>query len=205
MEIQTNNIHLVGTVLDEPKITHEVMDEKFYEFNLGVGRVSGKYDILPVVLSERLYYNTITKDSCVEINGEIRTRNEQDTTSKKSKLKISIFVREIGDAVEYLANEVCIRGFVCKEPVYRVTPFVREECDVLRAVNRRTNKSDYIPCIAWGRNAKFMKEVPIGKELTFTGRMQSRTYEKKHEDGSIENKVAYEMSIARIKEEVSEN
>ena len=95
-------------------------------------------------------------------------------------------------------NQIEITGYVCKEPIYRTTPFKREIADVLIAVNRSFNKSDYLPCIAWGRNAKYVSTLNVGDKLEMVGRIQSRVYQKRIDENTVEEKVAYEISLNKI-------
>lgn len=192
-----NKVFLMGEIDSEPVFSHEMYSEGFYEFLLKVKRLSGQYDIIPVTASERLIKEKLSKGDKIGINGQFRSYNKLE--NGKSKLMLTVFVR---DFIEYDEDEtnpnlVELNGYVCKEPIYRTTPFSREICDVLLAVNRSYNKSDYIPCIAWGRNARFAKNIEIGKLVTITGRIQSREYNKKLED-RIEVRTAYELSINKI-------
>ena len=99
---------------------------------------------------------------------------------------------------EKVSNEVTLIGYICKKPIYRQTPFGREISDILLAVNRAYNKSDYIPAIAWGRNARFCQNIEVGTKVKITGRVQSRNYEKKFEDGTTQTRTAYEVSISSL-------
>ena len=122
--------------------------------------------------------------------------------NEKNRLVLTVFAKDIIDykeeQEENVSNEVVLNGYVCKKPIYRKTPFGREISDILLAVNRAYNKSDYIPCIAWGRNARFCENMEVGTEVKIVGRVQSRTYEKKFEDGRTEQRVAYEVSIGSL-------
>ena len=201
-----NHLILVGKVTSEKKFSHEIYGEKFYIFNLSVPRLSGNADVIPVTISERLLtIKDIKVGDNLQIDGQFRSYNSYD--SEKSKLILTVFVKdiqfieneeEIEVKKEYISNEVVLDGYICKKPIYRKTPFGREISDILLAVNRAYNKSDYIPCIAWGRNARFCENVAVGTEVKIVGRVQSREYEKKHEDGTVEKKVAYEVSVASL-------
>jgi len=139
----------------------------------------------------------ITKGSHICISGQFRSYNK--LIDGKSRLMLTVFVRDLEEVEESKnPNSIELIGYICKEPIYRITPFKREICDILLAVNRAYNKSDYIPCIAWGRNARYVKNLDIGDKIVLNGRIQSRTYQKLLESGEYESKVAYEISINRI-------
>lgn len=201
---ENNYIILVGKITSEKVFSHEVYGESFYIFNLEIPRLSGTADLIPVTISERLISNfdlTIGKE--VAIEGQFRSYNTYE--NQRSRLVLTVFAKDIKEyqeedeeGRERISNEVVLTGYVCKKPIYRKTPFGREISDVLLAVNRAYNKSDYIPCIAWGRNARFCENMEIGTEVRITGRVQSRMYEKKHEDGTIEPRVAYEVSVGSL-------
>ena len=203
-EFEQNNIAKVaGRVFTQPKSTHMIEGEAFYEFILEVKRLSSVYDYIPVTISERVLQGCpeIMQGDEIGILGEFRSYNKLE--NEKSKLILNVFARDVylGDEVELLgeSNSVKITGYICKQPVYRTTPFKREICDVLLAVNRRNGKSDYLPCIFWGRNAKFMEAQEIGVKVQIDGRIQSRVYTKKLEDGSSEERTAYEISVSTLK------
>jgi len=191
---------LVGTVNSDLVFSHELFNEAFYDFTVKVKRLSEKSDIIPVTISERLIKNVNTEVGApIAIEGQYRSYNKID--EGKSKLVLTIFAHEIlsiKDPVE-IPNSVVLEGFICKAPVYRTTPFSREICDVLLAVNRPYNKSDYIPCIAWGRNARFIKGLKIGDRIQIVGRIQSREYNKRLNETDTVIRVAYEVSIAQVK------
>lgn len=199
-ELMNNNkVQLSGIVKEKPVFSHETFGEAFYEVKISVPRLSEHIDILPVTVSEKmLNYFEIGKK--VSLKGQLRSYNKLE--DEKSKLILSVFVREIIDECEQdNPNVIEISGFVCKPPIFRTTPFKREICDVLIAVNRAYNKSDYLPCIAWGRNARFVKNLEIGKKVNLVGRIQSREYQKKLDDGTIITRTAYEVSINKISDE----
>lgn len=197
-QMNNNKVYLRGEVVSEPIFSHEVCDEGFYEINLKVQRLSEISDIIPITVSERLITgDTFNIGNVVTVKGQFRSYNKQ--IDGKSKLILTVFVREIVENDEQEnPNIIELTGFVCKAPIFRVTPFKREICDVLIAVNRAYNKSDYLPCIAWGRNARFVKNIDIGEKIVITGRIQSREYQKRLLDNTIETKVAYEISISTI-------
>ena len=194
---EKNNIaHISGEVKEEPKFSHLILGEGFYDIAVEVPRLSEEFDIVPVTISERLIENIKAGDK-ISIDGQFRSYNKLE--DGRSKLILTLFAKELTDIDEAVnPNTITLTGFLCKQPIYRTTPFGREICDVLIAVNRAYNKSDYIPCIAWGRNARFVKNLEIGQKVTLQGRIQSRNYQKKHDDQTIENKVAYEVSISSI-------
>lgn len=209
---QNNSLILVGKVTSEKEFSHEIYGESFYSFNLEIPRLSGTADMIPITISERLLTNFelgIGKEVVVE--GQFRSYNTYEDT--RSRLILTVFVKEIrerNDEEEIkVPNEVELIGHICRKPIYRKTPFGREISDILLAVNRAYNKSDYIPCIAWGRNARFCSDMETGTEIRIVGRVQSRGYEKKHEDGTVESKTAYEVSVSSLelieKEETEEN
>ena len=207
--LENNYLTLVGKVTGEKKFSHEIYGEKFYTFNLSIPRLSGNADIIPITISERLITNEmLTEGRKLLIKGQFRSYNSYE--SEKNKLILTVFakdVEELQEAEEQVndivkkeetTNEVVLIGFVCKKPIYRQTPFGREIADLLLAVNRAYNKSDYIPTIAWGRNARFCQNLEVGAQVKIVGRVQSRQYEKKHEDGTVETRVAYEVSVGSL-------
>lgn len=197
-QMSNNKLQLTGTVTEKPVYSHEVYGEGFYETKLCVPRLSGQEDVIPVTISDRFLaqYNIKVGDK-ISIAGQFRSYNKQE--GEKSKLLLTAFVREVLPCRDDVnPNVVEITGYICKAPVYRTTPFKREICDVLLAVNRAYNKSDYIPCIMWGRNARYIKDMPIGEKLWITGRVQSRIYTKCISENVSEERVAYEVSVAKI-------
>lgn len=203
---ENNQLVLVGKVTSEKRFSHEIYGEKFYIFDLSVPRLSGNADIIPITISERLLIEQdLNIGDNVIIEGQFRSYNSYE--NERNKLILTVFAKEIKfseeeeefkPSKENVSNEVILTGYICKKPIYRKTPFGREIADLLLAVNRAYNKSDYIPCIAWGRNARFCENVPVGTQVKIVGRVQSRQYEKKYEDGRTEIKVAYEVSIASL-------
>lgn len=202
-----NHITLVGKITDEKKFSHEIYGEKFYTFDLSVPRLSGNADIIPVTISERLFKDEdLVVDKKVKITGQFRSYNSYE--NERNRLILTVFAKdieflpnqeeEVVASKDLISNEVILTGYICKTPIYRQTPFGREIADILLAVNRAYNKSDYIPCITWGRNARFCSKMEVGTEVKVIGRVQSRAYEKKHEDGTVEQKVAYEVSISNL-------
>lgn len=205
--LENNHLVLVGKVTSDKRFSHEIYGEKFYIFDLAVPRLSGNADIIPITVSERLLsINDLQIDSKITVEGQIRSYNSYE--NEKNRLVLTVFAKdikfeenqeaEIEVSKDVISNEVTLNGYICKKPIYRQTPFGREISDLLLAVNRAYNKSDYIPCIAWGRNARFCENIPVGTEVKIVGRVQSRTYEKKYEDGRVETKVAYEVSVSSL-------
>ena len=207
--LENNYLTLVGKVTGEKKFSHEIYGERFYIFNLSIPRLSGNADIIPITVSERLIKeDTLQEGKKLLIKGQFRSYNSYE--NEKNRLILTVFAKDVmeveddseeeSDIVrkDIITNEVVLVGYICKKPIYRQTPFGREISDLLLAVNRAYNKSDYIPCIAWGRNARFCQNLEVGSQVKVIGRVQSRTYEKKHEDGTVENRVAYEVSIGSL-------
>lgn len=204
--IKNNNITLAGVVEREPIFSHEILGEGFYVFMLKCSRTSGNKDTLPVMISDRLVdIREIKVGQVVTVKGQIRSFNRH-IDDVKSKLILSVFAREFEaltqDATdlpfEENANAVTLDAHICKPPIYRCTPKGREIADILVAVNRPYGKSDYIPCIAWGRNARFVGELEVGEHIQIQGRFQSREYTKKISDNEIETRIAYEVSVSKI-------
>lgn len=201
-----NVVNLGGKVASELKFSHETHEENFYEFYLEVKRMSGYSDILPVIISERLIdINSIQIGDTVKISGQFRSHNQEN--HGKSKVLLFVFAKRIekiaDESISSLNNATFI-GYICKTPIYRETPLGREITDVILAVNITYNRSVYIPCILWGRNAKFCQTLEVGTMLKLSGRIQSRDYEKKLEDGTKITKTAYEVSISTLSSNVTE-
>lgn len=195
--LQNNVATLSGTVVGEAVFSHEVFGEKFYEVTLSVKRLSGLEDLLPISVSEHLLTSAFTNGNSVTVTGQFRSYNKN--VGERSKLMLTVFVRDVLPYDETSnPNVVELTGYICKQPIYRTTPFNREICDVLLAVNRQYNKSDYIPCIVWGRNARFAGTLPVGKHVSVVGRVQSRNYQKKLPDDTVVTKTAYEVSVSKI-------
>lgn len=198
MENETNKAELQGTVLTEPCFSHRSYGENFYRFQLGVRRKSQFLDRIPIIASERLLWEKEPKTGDrMNLLGQVRTYNE--TVEGRSHLNIVVFARELSlQTEEEDCNRITLEGFICKPPVDRVSPLGRELCDIMLAVNRAYSKSDYVPCIAWGRNARFGGCLEVGSKLRISGRMQSREYRKKMEDGTSETRIAYEVSVLNL-------
>ncbi len=198
-----NSITLAGTIVSDKQFSHEVYGEGFYTFDLEVPRLSENSDIIPVTISERILGDNFKVGEKVVIDGQFRSYNNYE--NEKNKLVLTVFVKDIKKMTEETEvanpNEIILDGFICKKPIYRTTPFGREIADILLAVNRAYNKSDYIPCIAWGRNARFCQNMNVGEKIKIWGRIQSRLYEKKFEDGTSETRRAYEVSVSKMEVE----
>ncbi len=196
---ENNNVAIAGKIVEECVFSHEVYGEGFYTFKIASERLSDQADILPITVSERLIEKSqLKKGICVDVIGQLRSYNNYN--SKKNRLVLTVFAREIcilSEDEKKNINQIFLNGFICKEPIYRKTPFGREISDVLVAVNRAYNKSDYIPCIVWGRNARYIANLKVGANIKVWGRVQSRTYQKKMGE-DVEDRVAYEVSVSKI-------
>ncbi len=207
-----NHLILMGKVTSEKRFSHEIYGESFYIFDMEIPRLSDNSDIIPITVSERIINDDlIAVGKTILIKGQFRSYNSYE--NERNRLILTVFAKDIiaeedidkeleieseEDRKAISSNEVVLTGYICKKPIYRKTPFGREIADILLAVNRAYNKSDYIPSIAWGRNARFCQNLEVGTEVKIVGRIQSRNYEKKYEDGTVENKVAYEVSIGSL-------
>lgn len=203
--IENNRVSIIGEVVSEFTFSHEVFGEGFYVVDVSVNRLSDMVDIIPLMISERLI--DVTKDyrgMKLEASGQFRSYNRHEGV--KNKLVLSIFVRELEfvsdeDASmeeQSKSNQIFLDGYICKPPIYRKTPLGREIADILIAVNRPYGKSDYIPCIAWGRNARYASSIEVGGHLQVWGRVQSREYTKKINEEEVEKRIAYEVSVSKI-------
>lgn len=195
--LQNNTVTISGMVMGEPVYSHEIYGEKFFEVTLSVKRLSGMDDFLPISVSEHLLSDVFQPGNYVTVSGQFRSYNK--TVEDKSKLMLTVFVRDVlpyDDTIN--PNTLELTGYICKPPIYRTTPFNREICDVLIAVNRQYNKSDYIPCIVWGRNARFAGSLAVGEHINVVGRVQSRNYQKKLPDDTVVTRTAYEVSVGKI-------
>lgn len=188
----------MGEIVSEAVFSHEVYGEGFYEFYVKVMRLSGQADILPVTISERLIQgNDLKQGSQICAIGQFRSYNKLE--NGKSRLMLTVFIRELlTEAPAANPNSIILSGYICKPPVYRTTPFNREIADLLVAVNRAYNKSDYIPCIAWGRNARFVQNLKVGDKIALSGRIQSREYQKKLSETEVVTMTAYEVSVSKL-------
>ena len=199
--IENNQVTIMGEVVGEFAFSHEIFGEGFYMIDVEVARLSESFDVIPVMVSERLLdVNADYRGKFLCITGQFRSYNRHE--EKKNKLVLSVFAREIEflDEIEESArtNQIYLDGFICKEPIYRKTPLGREIADLLLAVNRPYGKSDYIPCICWGRNARFASNFEVGSRCEIWGRIQSREYMKKLSEEQLERRVAYEVSVSKL-------
>ena len=195
-EKSTNTVYLQGRVGSEVEYSHDLYGERFYEFKLNVPRLSEHLDVIPITASEALVAG-LQADELIAVSGQFRSFNRPD--GERSRLILSVFAREITQPqAEVNPNAAELIGYICKPPIYRTTPFNREICDVLLAVNRAYSKSDYIPCIAWGKNARLIKNAPVGQKMCVAGRIQSRQYTKRLDNGETELRTAYEFSIGAV-------
>jgi len=199
---ENNKVTISGTVATQPEFSHEVYEEMFYTFMLDTPRLSENCDTIKITVSEKfLSGEGINVGDKLKIDGQFRSYN--NFTNVGNRLVLTVFVKNIERLDPFREDEeninsIYLNGYICKQPVYRTTPFGREIADILLAVNRSYNKSDYIPCIAWGRNAKYAEALKIGDNVVVKGRIQSREYQKKISETEVENKTAFEVSLARL-------
>ncbi|MBP5426393.1 MAG: single-stranded DNA-binding protein [Clostridiales bacterium] len=199
--VANNTVTVLGKIASPLEPNHEFYGEKFYKFMLNINRLSDSSDTIPVTISERLIpINNLEVGTNLKIIGQFRSYNNQD--GENNRLILTVFAREVEILDEgtkhYNPNQIFLDGFLCKPPIYRVTPFGREISDLILAVNRQYNRSDYIPCIAWGRNARYCEKLQVGNRIKLWGRIQSRNYQKKNSDGNVLSKTAYEVSISKM-------
>ena len=199
--IENNKVSVIGEVVSEFTFSHEVFGEGFYIADLAVSRLSDQVDVIPLMISERLL--DVSKDyrgMTMEAIGQFRSYNRHE--GAKNRLVLSVFVREIHFLEEFTdytkTNQIFLEGYICKEPIYRKTPLGREIADLLLAVNRPYGKSDYIPCICWGRNARYASAFEVGGHVLIWGRIQSREYMKRIGENETEKRVAYEVSVSKL-------
>ena len=199
--IENNKVSIIGKIASGFTFSHEVFGEGFYVVDVAVNRLSDQGDVIPLMISERLLdVNEDYIGSTVEAIGQFRSYNRHEGT--KNRLVLSIFVREINFLEEFTdytkTNQIYLDGYICKEPIYRKTPLGREIADLLLAVNRPYGKSDYIPCISWGRNARYASAFQVGTRVRIWGRVQSREYTKKLNETQCEKRIAYEVSVSKL-------
>ena len=199
--IENNQVIMAGEIVSEFVFSHEVFGEGFYMLEISVRRLSNSYDVIPLMISERLI--DVTRDyrgETIAVSGQFRSYNRHE--EKKNRLVLSVFVRELEFVEEEpessRTNQIFLEGYICKRPVYRKTPLGREIADLLVAVNRPYGKSDYIPCICWGRNARYASGFEVGAHIQLWGRIQSREYTKKISEEEIERRIAYEVSVSKL-------
>ena len=198
---ENNQVSMVGEIVSEFQFSHEVFGEGFYMVELAVNRLSNYSDYIPLMISERLIDTEQDyTGQLIRVSGQFRSYNRHE--EKKNRLVLSGFVRELEFLDEIDENEktnqIFLDGYICKEPIYRKTPLGREIADVLLAVNRSYGKSDYIPCICWGRNARFASGFTVGSHIQIVGRVQSREYVKRIDEENVEHRVAYEVSVSKV-------
>ncbi|BAK80128.1 single-stranded DNA-binding protein [Candidatus Arthromitus sp. SFB-mouse-Yit] len=206
INLVNNRIWLEGKVVDEPKFSHEMFGEGFYNFDIEVMRLSDSKDVLSVTISERIMVGIdFSIGTEIMLEGQLRSYNK--IVDGKNKLILTVFARNVTPCTERSKNpnEIYLDGYICKQPLYRTTPFGREIADVLLAVNRAYNKSDYIPTIAWGRNSRFCKNLQVGDNIRVWGRLQSREYQKKISETEKVTKVAYEVSVSKMEKVDKDN
>lgn len=196
-----NQVSIAGEVISDFIFSHDVFGEGFYVLEVSVNRLSDSYDTIPLMISERLM--DVKKDykgKMIEVNGQFRSYNRHE--DNKNRLVLSVFVREVTVCIDHYEgtkpNYIFLDGYICKQPIYRKTPLGREIADILLAVNRPYGKSDYIPCICWGRNARFAENFTVGGHIQVWGRIQSREYQKKVNEFDIEKRIAYEVSVSKL-------
>ena len=198
---ENNQVSIMGEIVSDFRFSHEVYGEGFYMVDVAVNRLSNYLDYIPLMISERLIdVNADYIGQIIYVTGQFRSFNRHE--EKKNRLVLSVFVREL-EFLEELqedmkSNQIFLDGYICKEPIYRKTPLGREIADLLIAVNRSYGKSDYIPCICWGRNARFASGFQVGGHVQVWGRIQSREYVKKISELETEKRVAYEVSVSKV-------
>lgn len=198
---ENNQVTLTGEIVSEFQFSHEVFGEGFYMVEIAVNRLSNYADYIPLMVSERLVDTQADyTGELVTVTGQFRSYNRHE--EKKNRLVLSVFVREWDfretEEENEKTNQIFLDGYVCKDPVYRRTPLGREIADLLLAVNRSYGKSDYIPCICWGRNARFAGKLQVGEHVAIWGRIQSREYQKRIDNDQVISKVAYEVSVSKM-------
>lgn len=199
--MENNKVTVIGQIVSEFTFSHEVYGEGFYMTELSVNRLSDQADIIPLMVSERLMdVHQSYLGQTIAVSGQFRSYNRHE--GNRNRLLLSVFVREIEFLEKFddytKSNQIFLDGYICKQPVYRKTPLGREIADLLVAVNRPYGKSDYIPCIAWGRNARFAAGFEVGGRVRVWGRVQSREYTKKLNEVDCEKRVAYEISVGKL-------
>lgn len=199
--IENNQVTIMGEIVSTFSYSHEIYGEGFYMVDVKVQRLSDSFDVIPMMVSERLIdVSADYRGYFVEVSGQFRSYNRHE--ERKNRLVLSVFAREIVfvEEIEESAktNQIFLDGYICKVPIYRKTPLGREIADLLLAVNRPYGKSDYIPCICWGRNARFASGFEVGERCSVWGRIQSREYMKKIDEEQVEKRVAYEVSVSKL-------
>ena len=199
--IENNQVTVMGEIVSEFSYSHEIFGEGFYMVDVRCQRLSESYDVIPVMVSERLLDVSQNYEvMLICVNGQFRSYNRHE--ERKNRLVLSVFAREV-EFIEEMeesskTNQIYLDGYICKEPIYRKTPLGREIADLLLAVNRPYGKSDYIPCICWGRNARYANNFKVGERCAIWGRIQSREYMKKLDEENVERRVAFEVSVSKL-------
>ena len=199
--IENNQVTIMGEIVSGFSFSHEIFGEGFYMMDVRCKRLSESYDKIPNMVSERLMdVGTDYTGELICVNGQFRSYNRHE--ERKNRLVLSVFAREVNFACELeessKTNQIFLDGYICKEPIYRKTPLGREIADLLLAVNRPYGKSDYIPCICWGRNARYANNFKVGERCAIWGRIQSREYMKKLDEENVEKRVAFEVSVSKL-------
>ncbi len=199
--IENNQVVIMGEIVSDFVFSHEIFGEGFYMVDVNVPRLSDSSDIIPLMVSERLInVEDDYKGLNIMVQGQFRSYNRHE--ERKNRLVLSVFAREIEFVDETpessKTNQIYLDGYICKEPIYRKTPLGREIADLLLAVNRPYGKSDYIPCICWGRNARFASNFTVGTRCEIWGRIQSREYMKRISEEDAEKRIAYEVSVSKL-------
>ena len=199
--LENNQVSIVGEIISDFQYSHEVYGEGFYMVEVAVSRLSNFSDYIPLMISERLIDTSQSYiGQKVYVTGQFRSYNRHEEL--KNRLVLSVFVLEIEfieeETEEMKSNQIILDGYICKDPIYRKTPLGREIADLLVAVNRSYGKSDYIPCICWGRNARFAARFEVGVHVQIWGRIQSREYVKRLNEDEVEKRTAYEVSVSKI-------
>ena len=199
--IENNQVTIMGEIVSGFSFSHEIFGEGFYMMDVRCKRLSESYDIIPIMVSERLMdVGTDYTGELICVNGQFRSYNRHE--ERKNRLVLSVFAREVNFACELeessKTNQIFLDGYICKEPIYRKTPLGREIADLLLAVNRPYGKSDYIPCICCGRNARYANNFKVGERCAIWGRIQSREYMKKLDEENVEKRVAFEVSVSKL-------
>ena len=197
MDVTTNQLILAGEIMEDAQFDHEVFGEAFFRTTLSVPRLSGVYDLLPLTISERLMADGFRPGVHIAVSGQLRSYNK--VIGGQGRLLLTAFAQRLRPVdEEENPNTVYLTGALCKPPSFRTTPFGREIADLMLAVNRSYGKSDYIPCIAWGRTARFASGLSVGDRVQLQGRFQSRVYQKQLPDGTVQERTAYEVSVSRL-------
>lgn len=197
VENGNNCVVLAGQLASELVFNHSLFGEAFYAGTIAVPRLSGTVDRLPITVSERLLRGEAWRDGVnISLRGQLRSYNK--CVDGSNRLILTVFAHQFAVSEEEARNEIVLDGFICKDPIYRTTPFHREIADILLAVNRAYNKSDYIPCITWGRSARYAQSLAVGARVQAVGRVQSREYQKTLADDVVIKRVAYEVSVSSL-------